>query len=299
MRNTSSDFFPAACKRKELHRDGSGSLRYSSTREIIKGQPLKPGKHSLAMQITFREMVAVWGAVFWLVAHEKEITAPFIGTSVDLFSLRDMTFKSCGDLEVTALLVICLKLVLVLFFPSIIPQLGNVIYVLKSAGKCLSVLGCIICLFLYSPFPVKPYLQISSLPKFSAICWVWNCIIQTRTGSYFRDNEVCPHQNMIKPNEFVSCHSAFHTPGEGSHQEFNSILQLTKTCSTTGFWFIFTGFYRPSGILRHLCSCTVSSLQWGFCVLSPGLQRWACGSIEKRLQGLLSDNCHIFLFSNI
>lgn len=50
---------PGACKKKELHRNGSSSLEQSGTREIIKGQPLKSGKYGLAMQITLREVVAL------------------------------------------------------------------------------------------------------------------------------------------------------------------------------------------------------------------------------------------------
>lgn len=45
-----------------------------------------------------------------LVAHKKEITARFTVTSVAFFSLQDINFKSCEDLKVIVLLVLCFKL---------------------------------------------------------------------------------------------------------------------------------------------------------------------------------------------
>lgn len=90
-------FFCASCKKKELHRKRPGSLRHSSTKEIMKWQPLKPGKQGLALQITLREMVALWWAVLLLVAHKKWMTAPFTVTSNAFFSLQDRTFKLWGS----------------------------------------------------------------------------------------------------------------------------------------------------------------------------------------------------------
>lgn len=103
-------------RKKYLGKNGSGSLRQSKTQEIIKGKPLKPEKQGLVTQIDFREMVALWWAVFFFVCCTgKRTHSAFYTYLAAFFSLQGMTFKAREDLEVTGLLLICFKPYFVLF----------------------------------------------------------------------------------------------------------------------------------------------------------------------------------------